>query len=379
MMIRRTATLLVATGLTVAILAGCGSSGSSSTSAGPASKRAVTAADKAYASYLDPDPPLNIEKVTGTAPTGKTMDVITCPVAICSAYTEGAKQAAEALGWSTKVLVSQFSPTSYQSVWNKIVQDKPDVVFVASITPLSVVSQQVLQAKANGAKLVAYGIPEDVGPGASSEAARAFEINMAGPAEEAQQGRVEALQAIHDSQGAPNVLVLTDPSIPTFAFEVAAEKKALEAVGAEVAVVDVSQADIGSSLPATVARYLRAHPDVQYVTVPIDDYGAGVPQAIESAGLGGKVKLIGSAASDSSQKLVAEGQVFASTVHPTQANAWYMVDAAVRAFTGDRVADANPAGPISILTKETSEAVGSAATWPSSIYAKFRQAWGVSE
>lgn len=382
---RHSVALLLSAGLAVGALAGCGSSSStpsssstSSSTTGGADATVIAADKQAYAKYLNPNPPVTIASLGKKAPTGKTMDIVTCPVPICSVYTDGAEQAAKALGWTYKVLVSQFSPTSFQATWNTIDQDKPNVVFMADITPLSVVAKQIVAAKANGSVMVGYGIPQTVGSAGSTAAARAFEINVASVPDQEQQGRVEALQVIHDAQGTPNVLILADPSQPSLIAEVAVEKKILQAAGAQVAVVDINSANIGTTIPGTVVTYLQAHPGVQYITVPYDDYWPGIPQALRTAGLAGKVKLIGSAADDSSQQQVVDGQLFASAVHPTQANAWWMVDAAVRALVGDSIPNQNPPGPIAILTKATSSGIGSATAWPSSVYAKFRTAWGVS-
>ena len=378
---------VLAAGLVVGLLAGCGTSKSgSSTTSGSTSlaaasgghSSAIAAANRAYASFVDPDPNVTIPALGKPAPTGKTMDIMSCPVPICSVYANGAEQAAKVLGWKYKVLVFQFSPTSFESTWNQIDQDKPNAVFIAESLPLAVVAKQVVAAKANGSVLVAYGVGQTVGPQGSTAAARDISINVVGPLAFAMLGRVQALEAIHDAQGPANVLILSDPTLgAATASQVAADKSTVEGAGGTATVMEVSSSNIGTSLPGTVVTYLRSHPSVKYVALPTDDYLPGLPQALSSAGLAGKVKLIGSAANATSQKLIDDGQVFASTAHPTQANAWAMINGAVRALVGDPIADPNPPGAVSVLEKGTSAAVGSAVAWPSSVYAKYRAAWGL--
>ena len=382
---RHSVALLAGAGLAVGLLAGCGSSTSTDSSfnaskqTSGASSAALATVDKEYAQYQDPDPVLSIAPLGKKAPAGKTIDIITCPVAICATYTAAAEQASKALGWKTKVLVSQLSPTAFQATWNTIDQDKPNVVFDANSAPLSDISTQVLKAKADGSVIVAYGVAQAVGTTGSTPAARAFSYNANGPNAEVQNGHVQGLEVLHDSRGKASVLILDDPSVgAVVAAEVGSEEQTLKAGGASYSVQDVSSANIGTTIPSTLVTYLRAHPSVNYVTVPFDDYTPGIPEALQSAGLASKVKLVGSAADESSQKEVAAGQIFASAATATQANAWLMIDAAVRVLSGDSISDANPAGPIAVLEKSSSSAIGSATAWPSSVYAKLRSAWGVS-
>src|SRR5439155_19950704 len=64
--------------------------------------------------------------------------------------------------------------------------------------------------------------------------------------------------------------------------------------GCTVTPLNVSIGDLTSGAVASnVVSKLQANPKIDYVYVSIGDLAAGLPQAIDAAGLGGKVKIVG--------------------------------------------------------------------------------------
>jgi ABC-type sugar transport system substrate-binding protein len=237
------------------------------------------------------------------------------------------------------------------------------------VTSTSVVLAQVKQAVAEGIIVVGYGL--DVPAGGSSP----FTFATTSADDLRLDGRSQALAIINNAGGPANVLILVDPTEPNVIAEAAEDKSLIESVGGTVGEINVNTADIGQGVPAQVVTYLQAHPKVQYVAVPTDDWLPGIAQALASAGLS-NVKLLGAGASNSSVSSLQSGQLFSSNVHPTVENGWYLVDAIVRKMVGDPIANANPLWPYVIANQDTVGQLGDLNDWPH-ITNKFLAAWHV--
>lgn len=345
-----------------------------------ASPQAKTASDADYASIIQSDieklagfenatPDLVVEPLSAKPPTGKSVDIINCAVPVCGLYTKAAEEAAAALGWTTKVLTTQFTPESYTATWTSVVQDKPDVLVVAAVLPSTLVQDQVAALHAAGTIILPYAGDAPAGPDTP------YLYAAGGEAEQAQQGVVQGLIAIADAQESPDVLFLNVPSTPSAPPTGVALKEIVEEAGGSYDELAMNTEDIGTSAPGRVVSYLQSHPDVKYVMLPWDDWISGLPQALQSAGLT-DVKIIGTAANETSVDVVESGQIFRSVVHPTAQNAWWMIDAAVRQMVGDPIADPNPPGPVAVVEPDNLDGIGNASSWPH-IDDLFLTAWQV--
>ena len=361
---------------TVALLAAVGCSGTTaaangSSSTGNEADAGVVQADIAkLATFENPAPTISIAPLSAKPPTGKRVSIINCAVPVCALYTDAAEAAAAALGWETTVVTTQFTPESYTATWTAVVEEKPDVVFAAAVLPSSTVQSQVQALQDAGAIIVTYAGDAPAGPGTP------YLYSKANEAEQQQQGVVQGLLAIADAGTGPNVVFLGVPDTPSAAPTGAALKSTVEEAGGTYNELKMNTADIGTQAPSQVVSYLQAHPEVQYVALPWDDWISGLPQALRSAGLE-SVKVIGTAANAASEAAVQSGQIFRSVVHPTAQNAWWMIDAAARDMVGDPIGDPNPAGPAAVVAPDTVAAIGDASSWPH-IDSLFLTAWHVS-
>ncbi|WP_113701174.1 sugar ABC transporter substrate-binding protein [Nonomuraea lactucae] len=352
------------------LLAACGSGGQSDargTSAAPAAVGKLI--DEYEAAVGNTHPDIAIKPISKPAPSGKTLEVITCAVPICALYTEGATKAAQALGWKTKTVVASFTPEGFKETWDTVLQDKPDAVVMAGVVPTDTVIDQVTQANEQGIVVVGYGL--DVQAGGDSP----FTFGTTSAKALSVDGREQGLAVINDAKGATDVLIVNDPAqVPTKA-QVAASTEVLKSVGSRVALLKVSSSEIGKGVPAQIVTNLQANPGVKYVLLPNDDFLSGVPQALKSAGLD-HVKVVGEAASEESKAALENGQLLASTAHPVLINGWYLVDAIVRKMVGDPIADANPMWESVIVTRDNVDDLGNLSEWPH-IQAEFTSAWNI--
>ena len=355
--------------VTTLAVSACSSGAENGSSKGNLDSDAVAAYSEKLAGFEDAEPDITIKPLSSRPPTGKTVAIINCAVPVCGLYTDAAEEAADALGWQTTVITTQFTPESYKAAWDSVVEQEPDVVFAAAVLPSSIVESEVSELQEAGSIIVTYAGDAPAGPDTP------YTYSKANEAEQTQQGVVQGLIAIDDAQAGPEVLFLAVPDTPSAAPTGQALKDTVEEAGGSYSEIEVNSADIGAAAPAQVVSYLQAHPDIEYVCLPWDDWIAGLPQALKSAGLD-SIKVIGTAANATSQQAVTEGEIFRSVVHPTAQNAWFMIDAALRQIVGDPVGDPNPPGPVAVVSPENVDEIGDASSWPH-LDAKFLEAWQV--
>ena len=368
-------------GVTI-VAAGCGSSSSgggsqlSTGNSGSSSNKALIQKDiAAYNSLVGTAPKIvgssasfSVSPLKKKPPTGKLVDIINCTVPVCNDYTNGAEQAAKILDWRTKVVTTQLSPQGWRQAWTTVLQDKPNVIIFGGIAPTAGILDLMKRATSQGAIIAAYSVDRH----ASSSGPIAFETDS--PAEFVEQGEAQALGAIADAKAAPSVVILTDPGTPSWIPMRAEIKKVIGAVDGTTDVLDVSESNIGKTVPTQLVSYLQSHPTVKYVLPSFDDFLPGIPEALKNAGLT-SVKVLGTSASNSSLGLVRSDQMYSSVVHMTGAKGMWLVYGAAAVMTGQPPSNLNPPGPIAIATKADAAQFGSDISfWPSSAKSIFQQA-----
>jgi ABC-type sugar transport system substrate-binding protein len=148
----------------------------------------------------------------------------------------------------------------------------------------------------------------------------------------------------------------------------------------DVTINDVGSGQVGSKIVA----YLQSHPDVNYVLFTFADLANGVPQAIQSSGLGSKVKLIGAVENASIVKGVPNTYK-AWTLSPNEYMGMVMVDAAARLASGQTLSQQYLNGvyhnPTWVLDSAAEAKALSATnnTWPgpAGYVDQFKQLWKV--
>ncbi len=109
----------------------------------------------------------------------------------------------------------------------------------------------------------------------------------------------------------------------------------------KLSTMSVPLTSIGTTAPSLIVSYLRAHPDINRIAVGYDGVDVGLPAALASAGLSGKVKFIGEAPTATNLAYVQAGTE-AATVAQGYYEIWGMyLDAAARALTGQSLAPDN--------------------------------------
>jgi hypothetical protein len=312
-------------------LGACGSdSGSGGEDSGGADltasqKTALVDAQAEFAEFQS-QPLETIPALPTAPPADKTMTLITCSLPVCATLADGAADAAEKVGWKLTTLNSNSTPEGFVSAMNQVAANPPDALSYIGTLPDSSVKDQLAKIAAAGTKIVTISPIGD--PLATPGPVKAV---AGGVTDVAQSGRLMGDAVVADAAGRANSVFVWDP---TFAGAWGPIKESydevLNSVGSKPGVLEVSNANIGKTVPSQIVSYLQAHPDTKYVALAIVDYNTGLDAALKAAGLSGKVKIVSRAANTSALAAIEDGTQWASVGLELAAMAYRSVDQLAR-------------------------------------------------
>jgi ABC-type sugar transport system substrate-binding protein len=228
-----------------------------------------------------------LEPLKKPPPSGLNIVNLQCDIPTCAGYSKVFQEIGKNLGWTVKTIV--FKTGQPQDAMTQAV-NSPGVEYVnISGIPTSIIKPQLKVAAEKGI-IVIKG--EDPGPAEPPTVPVAIS-NSLGNSELPAEGLMHWV--INDSEGKANVVVIGLPEIPTVqptpkTAERVAEEECPECKVEELA---VTGEELGAgTVPAKVIAYLQSHPETDYVWGAFGNLTLGVPQAIKTAGLAEKVKVI---------------------------------------------------------------------------------------
>jgi len=228
-----------------------------------------------------------LEPLKKPPPSGLNIVNLQCDIPTCAGYSKVFQEIGKNLGWTVKTIV--FKTGQPQDAMTQAV-NSPGVEYVnISGIPTSIIKPQLKVAAEKGITVIKG---EDPGPAEPPTVPVAIS-NSLGNSELPAEGLMHWV--INDSEGKANVVVIGLPEIPT----VQPTPKTAERVAEEecpechVEELPVTGEELGAgTVPAKVVAYLQAHPETDYVWGAFGNLTLGVPQAIKTAGLAEKVKVI---------------------------------------------------------------------------------------
>ncbi|WP_131737955.1 sugar ABC transporter substrate-binding protein [Actinomadura roseirufa] len=331
----------LATGaLCLTMLAACGGDGGNAEAKGGAAssgaaKAVISEAETAFAEYTRPRPASPVPPLPSPAPGGKRLAVVTCSLPVCVTLTQGAEEAARKLGWKVSTLQSNSTPQGYVSVMNQVAADPPDALAYIPAVPDSSIQPQLAKLKAAGTKI------SEIAPlGAGLTPDGPVRAVVFGQKDSALTGTLMAQSVVADANGPAKSVFVWDPSfVGAWGPIKDAYKKVMKEAGGSAGILDVSNANIGKTVPGQIVSYLQAHPDTRYVALAVVDYNAGLDAALRAAGLAGKVKILSRAADAASLKAIQAGTQWASVGLELAAGGYRAVDQLIRLMTGVPLGD----------------------------------------
>lgn len=333
--------LILAVPVVSVTLAACGSGSSSTDSTGSSSTAPATTeggssggvsseVKEIVAKYSQPITEWPGPNTPVTPPPGKKITVITCGSTgiTCVRVANGAKAAAEALGYSVNVVDGKNDPSVWSSSIQQAVANGADGIVLAAVPP-AVVPEQVKEARAKGVKVVSVlsnvgkGIPNVLLDFNRDEAAEATTAYLA-----------------EESGGDAHLLLVRDKEFPgpEAYFERIEELLPEYCPGCKVEdTVNFTLALVAQRLAGSVTSSLQTHPDIDTVMQPFDAITPFVVQGITQAGKKGQVQIIGEGADPPGVEAMEAGDMIESMGTPAEWMGWQSVDDLIRLFANKPV------------------------------------------
>lgn len=372
--------------------AGCGSSGSTESSASTSEagggkvdakveEKGLLEAEARVTEFEGEQQPIQIPPLKKVPPKGVRVGYVNCTYPGCN--KDIAPEVAPVLGWNLLGGGTYFDPAkgpqAAAAAFEQVLREEPQYVGYVNAFGRPSLQAPISEAETDGVPL---------GESAATEPPEGNIVGTVGnPPWWEQAGELMAAKAIVDAGGATNIAMVVDPAFPsvksgTDGIETAVEKYAK---GTELATIKISTAKPTAENVAIVVNYLRQHPDTKYLLGLQSVYLTGVTAGLSQAGLDGTVKIIVFNPQATDFKEIENGGIFAGVSAENSAYIWRIFDWFARLSVGEKIPAAlkEPAGWAHIWTKEAlpEEEVTSEATLPEPPHFEeiFEKAWGVSK
>ncbi|ADB50786.1 sugar ABC transporter substrate-binding protein [Conexibacter woesei] len=359
-------------------LAGCGSSGDGDGDKGGGTTTA--AAD------VSPRLRADVEEMT-TRPTSIGIDVpieraiprdkeiyyIQCGSPVCATNGDYLVEAAEAVGWEVRRVNAGVTPESVKSAWLQAVRAKPDGV-VASGFPRSLFNSELLALEEAGVPVVDISVTDPPGDGISAVFAGRPQFEAAGE----QLAEYALVEAGGKDLDVAIVRVAAFPVVQVVGDAFAATIRAA-CTSCKIDFLDIPATSIGNDLPTRLSTYLQGHPDVNWVYNGFADMSVGVPAALQSAGIGDRVKILNTNNNPTTAGYMASGQdVVALHIYGYPELMWRSIDFFIRDLNGESTAPSTkPTFPDWVVTKETVPSTTELFPAVADYAAQYKRLWGV--
>lgn len=376
---RRPFALAVSVVAAATLLTACaGSTSSTPDVAGGAisaeSAASIKKADDFIKPYLSAPTGIPLKDPLKAAPTpGKTIAFLQCELAQCKSIGDGFKAAAAVVGWKAKVIPYQSSnPATLASAFHEALRYDPVATAFTSM-PYALWSQAVAEYKAAGVPL----IPSFTGKVPLDDTIVA---NPADPEYAALNGRLLGNWVIADSKAKGTVLSVNTPDFPylndvSTAFDSTVESGCPDC---KVTKVKLGIPDIASGASSNIiVSALRKDPTIKYVISANSGFIAGLPSALNAAGLGGKVKIGGCCGTNVTETGLAKGQFSALTGVNLDYAGFISIDAALRLAEGSPIPDTSGTLPIGLLVEGTDIEPSDSYEQPGDFVQQFKSLWKV--
>jgi ribose transport system substrate-binding protein len=332
----------------------------------------IIQAKRVVALYSRNQGPLRLATLTKTPPTGKTVAWVFCTLPSCQA--NAAAPAAAQLGWKFDLYAFDLTkgPAAMAEAFDRAIAAKPDYIGFPGIFPDVVVAKQLSDAKA--ANIPVVKITGDL----SAESAVVSCVQCS--PQRSFTGKLQADVALADAGTKTSIVYAYDPVINGIvqSYTGAAAEVKRNGAGSKFAGVRISVLAPPAETAQIIVNYLRRHPDVKYVLAAIGDPMTAVPNALKSAGLSKKVKLIYSAPQAGDMAQLRAGIQFATVADENIIAHWRAIDALAHISVGEEAPKLS--GPMTwhqIITSTTARRYGRGAPQAPGFQQSFFRSWRV--
>lgn len=317
------------------------------------------------------NPSLEIEPLSKTPQKNLEVTAVTCNALDCA--PDQFHDAAQALHWVSAEETYDLAkgPSDFVAAVRRALQSKPDALAILFVFPPDVIAAEIQRARDLGVVLVDISSALDAPPEGF------IACVLCNPAL-ATFGRLQADFVTVDAGGVTTVGVVGDKTIePNLSIKKAfLEELDRVSPDTEVEDINVSFAQTPQSNAQTVINALQRNPDIEYLMYPAEGLMTGIGQALRTAGLAERVKVVNIGPSSGDQvMLVEQGIPYAWIGGDGPAYWWRVIDVIARSEVGDDF-DAAAAQASRVITKDNAQPEMFA---PPDYQAAFKRAWGVGD
>lgn len=249
---------------------------------------------------------------------------------------DGAKEAAQKVGWNFRVLDGQGSVSGRSNAMNQAIASKADVIMLGGIDATEQ-GAVIEQAAKQGIKVIGWHAHKAPGPHPTLPV---FTNITTDPMEVA---RAAASYAVVDSDGKAGVVIFTDSVYEIAVTKSNAMAAVIKACGGctVLEIVDTPLSDVGTRMAPLTTSLLQRHGKKWTHALSINDLTFDfMAPALASAGIPGNGKPTSISAGDGSEiafQRIRQKEYQAATVaEPLRLQGWQMIDEANRALAGEK-------------------------------------------
>jgi ribose transport system substrate-binding protein len=365
--------LLAAAGTVAAlVVAGCGSSSSSSSSNASSSGSSSLASFQQAAQAAERPTSWEGPSTSSPAAKNKTMAVILCASTAegCVRIGNGAKEAAQALGWNVKVLDGQGQASVTRSAMLQAISQKVDGIMLVAINSKTVGDAM---ARARAAKIPVVSVV-----GGNTTGTTGSDVFAEPDARALKAGGQLGNWVVADSGGNAKIAMFHAPEFTDSVKRYNGSKQVFDQCSGCKIVSDQSYtaATAAQQIPLMIKSTLQAHPEINHVWIDIGGYGALGVQAVDELGRRSKVKLVSFDCNLLDLKNISQDNVQpACEGLALEDGGWGGVDELNRAFN-----NAQPASdfiPIRVITKASMPPTGKPWLGDFDFRANYKQLWKI--
>jgi ribose transport system substrate-binding protein len=265
-------------------------------------------------------------------------------------------------------------PATLVAALRTALQYKPVGVYFSGVPQAVWTSVQAEYAAAGSYITDSFVSPSPTGPGV--EAGRGYDDHSQ------EIGKLLANTQITDSEGREaNSLLVSVPDYPVYNPTAQAYHDEIGKACPSCKITDVNvtlpQLLGGQLVPAVVSAAKRT-PGLKYIAAVNGSFIAQLPQALKTAGLDGKFKLISGTGISTDQQNVLAGDQLATMNSQLVIGGWQNVDIAVRKVMGLPVPEGDHVAPVTLLTKGNIGTPRDSYDIPADFADQFKKLWNVA-
>ncbi len=300
---------------------------------------------------------------------GKKVMWISCGLAAegCKLPVDAAKEGAETLGWTLRVVDGQFDPKIYNRAVREAIDQDYDAIVLNSIS-IDAVSEAVKAARAKGIAVGSW----DAGNTASDTGVQ-FEVDQ--PLE--QQGVNMANYLIWKAGGDVKAYVTETREFNVVTQWIGGAVKTLEACDtcSIVRTDNFTANDAATRIPTTMVSALRENSTINTVFGAYDAGMLAAVPAIRSAGFGDDIRIGSFNGIAPMLKFVRDGKVSATSAVPMKWGGYAALDNINRLLAGEEPVAQNI--PTRLITTENVDEIPAGEPWSGDVdyQAEFTKIW----